>query len=433
LTLQTELAQIEMVAIDGLSLMPRDIVPVVYTERDLAVVEHLLKENGQPLPVLVQQSTNRIFWGGDIWLKLRDSGATHIAAIIRDVDDREAARIAIRLRRASELAEWSQKELAEILAQMEDFETMGFDEGEFEALLAEVAPPVTTNDAPDPGESAGDILLAQLLEKWGVANGQLWQIPSKSIPGRSHRLLCGDSTNADDVRRLMAGQRATLFATDPPYLVNYDGLNHPGGKSRDWSETYHDWDGDEKGEQFYHAFIGVAIREAITDHAAWYCWHASARQAMLERVWKEHGVLLHQQIFWNKNRGVLTRSWYLWKHEPCFFGWIEGNKPTRIANDVPPTVWDADVPSSQQVGEVQVHPTSKPTVLFEIPMLQHVEPGGLCYEPFSGSGSQHVAGEKLGRIVFGLEKEPAYVAGILERLKGLGLEPKLVEVQPANS
>jgi len=58
-----------------------------------------------------------------------------------------------------------------------------------------------------------------------------------------------------------------------------------------------------------------------TDEAAWYCWHASRKQALLESVWEKHGAFVHQQIIWLKDRPILTRSWYMWQHEPCFFGW----------------------------------------------------------------------------------------------------------------
>ena len=106
-----------------------------------------------------------------------------------------------------------------------------------------------------------------------------------------HRLLCGDSTSETDVRRLMNGERAVLFATDPPYLVDYDGSNHP-TRNKDWSQSYgNTWDDSSQGAELYDGFIAAAVAEAITEDAAWYCWHASRRQAMLEACWEKAGRL----------------------------------------------------------------------------------------------------------------------------------------------
>jgi DNA modification methylase len=120
---------------------------------------------------------------------------------------------------------------------------------------------------------------------------------------------------------------------------------------------------------------------------------------MLEQVWRRYGAFVHQQIIWVKDRPVLTRSWYMWQHEPCFFGWRQGHKPPRVADDFASTVWQ--VPTIRP-GVSTDHPTMKPVELFTIPIRQHTEPGDLCYEPFSGSGSQHVAAEQEGRVCFGM-------------------------------
>ncbi len=281
--------------------------------------------------------------------------------------------------------------------------------------------------AEDPGADLDHA--EELQQQWGTARGQLWEIPSQTVPGRCHRLLCGDATEPADVTRLMGDERAILFATDPPYLVDYDGTNHPHkwnkpDGNKDWSATYHDWDDAAQGEGLYDGFVACAVEHAIRPDAAWYCWHASRKQALLEAVWERHGAFVHQQIIWAKDRPILTRSWYMWQHEPCFFGWVKGQKPPRVADDYPSTVWNLPtIPA----GEATDHPTSKPVELFAIPMRQHTRLGELCYEPFSGSGSQHVAGEQTGRLVYGLELQPVYVAVILERLAGMGLEPRLVE------
>jgi DNA modification methylase len=277
-----------------------------------------------------------------------------------------------------------------------DLDLTGFVQEELDQLLAPL----------DEGDGlAGEDVIPEPPVNPVSRTGDLWLLDE-------HRLLCGDSTKADDVIRLMNSEKAILFATDPPYLVDYDGTNHPskqGGpdKNKDWGASYGiTWDDSSQGPELYEGFIRQAIEHAVLPNAAWYCWHASRRQAMVEGVWEKFGAFVHQQIVWAKDRGILTRSYYLWQHEPCFFGWLKGNKPPRISDDYPSTVWTLP---TVKVGEKTEHPTSKPVEVFAIPMRQHTRPGEVCYEPFSGSGSQIIAGATTGRRVYAIEISPQYV------------------------
>ena len=340
-----------------------------------------------------------------------------------DLTDAQEAEILATLDPITALAVYDKEQLDALLHEGQS------GEAGVQAMLAELAKDSglyqEPKEAPEPQVDRAE----ELRAKWDTARGQLWEIPSLSVSGRCHRLLCGDSTSAEDVTRLMNGERARLFATDPPYLVGYTGTNHPHkwnepDSNKDWSDSYHDWDDASQGEELYDGFVATAVQHAVTEDAAWYCWHASRNQAMLERVWERYGAFVHQQIIWVKDRPILTRSWYMWQHEPCFFGWVKGQKPPRTSEDYPASVWTfPTVPA----GERTDHPTSKPVELFAIPMAQHTRLGEVCYEPFSGSGSQQVAGEQNGRLVYGLELQPQFVAVILERLAGMGLEPRLVE------
>jgi len=267
--------------------------------------------------------------------------------------------------------------------------------------------------------------------------GDLWYL------GR-HRLLCGDSTKPADVARLMGDERAVLFDTDPPYLVGYKGTSHPTTQSnrgsnanKDWSGRYREQGGREADRDFYLAFIRAAVQCAIAPNAAWYCWHAIWHHSMLEAVWQECGAFIHQQIIWFKSRPVLTYSTYKWQHEPCAFGWMKGQEPAFFMwahdsclmgwrrGDKPPTdvsagaqlstVWEI---SNAEV-ETKEHPTAKPNRLFAIPMEIHTQPGDICYEPFSGSGSQLIAAEQMGRRCYAIELEPVFVDLAVKRWETL--------------
>ena len=277
-------------------------------------------------------------------------------------------------------------ELQALLADDFDLSLLGFGDGEIDKLLAA---DVDGDEGGDGGGASAEEIPEPPINPASRA-GDLW------ILGE-HRLLCGDSTKNEDVRRLMNGERAALFATDPPYLVDYDG---------------NAWDDSSQGAELYDGFIATAVAEAINDNAAWYCWHASRRQAMVEACWEKAGAFVHQQIIWVKDRGVLTRSHYLWKHEPCFFGWMKGKRPPRVSDERLSSTWEI----ASLYGEDRPdHPTPKPLDCFGIPMRQHVVRGGLCYEPFCGSGTQIMAGEENDRRVFGMEISPAYVDVAVER------------------
>lgn len=254
----------------------------------------------------------------------------------------------------------------------------------------------------------------------------------------NHRILCGDSTSKADVAKLMDGKKATLFFTDPPYLVDYTGADRPGEVGKDWSDVF-----DEKsivdGEKFFTEVFTCAM-EAVEKDAAWYCWHASRRQNLIEKVWDKLGVFVHQQIVWVKPSPVLTYSVWPWQHEPCLVGWrkqatLPGPPPyaeqhevgsmgwqrgfqpyhngTRTSEEAT-SVWFADWEGKKRSTD-GIHPTQKPLKLFENAIKKHTVPGDILYEPFSGSGSQIVAAEQLGRHCYAMEIEPTFVDSAIAR------------------
>ncbi len=144
----------------------------------------------------------------------------------------------------------------------------------------------------------------------------------------------------------------------------------------------------------------------VVEDAAIYQWHASRRQSLVERAWEMNGILVHQTLVWVKPRPVLTRSMYMWRSEPCYFGWRQGNMPSKDRR--PPhnatNVWEIN-----QDGERHPHPTVKPLQVFEWPLQYHTKPGEIALEAFSGSGTQIIAAEKLRRRCYAMELSPAFV------------------------
>ncbi|MBO6805904.1 MAG: site-specific DNA-methyltransferase [Thalassospira sp.] len=373
-------------------------------EDQVAKIAASMAEFGWTVPVLVAEDGEVIAGHGRI-LAAAQLGLTEAPVIVLG-HLTEAQRRAYRIadNKLTEMGGWDEAllsaELQDLLAEEFDLSLVGIADGELDRLLAE-----TGADDGAAGGGQPPVVVPEPPRNPASRSGDLWRL-------EEHRLLCGDSTNAGDVRRLMNGERAVLFATDPPYLVDYDGSNHP-TRNKDRSASYGTtWDDSSQGAELYDGFIAAAVAEAITENAAWYCWHASRRQAMLEACWEKAGAFVHQQIIWVKDRGVLTRSHYLWKHEPCFMGWIKGKRPPKVADETLPSTWE--MPSFGK-DERPDHPTPKPLDAFGIPMRQHVERGGLCYEPFSGSGSQIMAGEANGRRVYAMEISPAYVDVAVER------------------
>ena len=234
-----------------------------------------------------------------------------------------------------------------------------------------------------------------------------------------HRLLCGDSTEAATVERLMASERAVAMFTDPPYLVNYDGGNHPqtwGADGRTISskdKTKH-WDAYRDHDQavgFYCDFLAAALAGALCPSPAIYQWFGMMRMPLVAEAWVANNIKLHQVVIWRKSRPVLGRCWFMWNYEPCAVGWIEGRQP--VAQRRPPAnapaVWEVDQKEGVEAGLGAVHPTIKPVELIRRPIRWHTKPGELLYEPFSGSGTAIIAAEQLGRRCYALELSPAFV------------------------
>jgi DNA modification methylase len=215
-----------------------------------------------------------------------------------------------------------------------------------------------------------------------------------------HRLVCGDSTDADTVAKALNGIVPHLMVTDPPYGVDY----HPA-----WRKRVRRGDG---------SFVGaLATGEVLNDdradwQEAWalfpgdvaYVWCASLHNDVVIRSLEAVGLLRRSQVIWDKGRLVIGRGDYHWQHEPCWYVVRKGKTGHWAGDRKQTTVWQIPHMKSE-TG----HGTQKPVDCMRRPIENNSSPGQAIYEPFSGSGTTIIAAEMNGRTCHAIELDPAYV------------------------
>ena len=244
-----------------------------------------------------------------------------------------------------------------------------------------------------------DVDLDDLLEKEPrIKRGEVWQI------GR-HRLMCGDSTKTEDVKKLMDGKEADALITDPPYGVSYVGA------TEDAMTIEND---DLSGEEFIE-FLEKALSAAdsvMKPGAAFYVWHSDSKGYEFRDAVKRVGWTVRQCLVWVKNTMVLGRQDYQWRHEPCLYGWKDGAPHVWNSDRTQTTVLEYDKP--QRNG---IHPTMKPVPLFEYQVRNSTHKDAIVLDLFAGSGTLGVACEHSGRIAYMMEFDPKYAEAAISRLE----------------
>lgn len=357
-------------------------------------------------PVVWNRRTGHVVGGHQRLKALAAQGVQETDVVVVDLPEVEEKALNLSLNSSAISGEFTADALAlidEVAAALPDMASALLFSDLRDSVEDMFPPPVTPLDddaAPEPPENP--------ISK----PGDLW------ILGE-HRILCGDSTKPDDVARLMDGKQASLLATDPPYLVDYKGGNHPQSHANRPEVREKHWDDyvdPETGIAFFRDYLVAALAHC-EEGIAVYQWCASKRWALVEAAWEAAGLLAHQQLIWVKDRPVLGRCSFMYQHEPCLFGWVKTKMPRRKPPSNTPTVWHI----SQKGEQDGIHPTQKPLEVFAQPIRWHTKEGEICLEPFSGSGTQIIAAERLGRRCFAMELSPAFVDVAVtrwERLSG---------------
>lgn len=222
-----------------------------------------------------------------------------------------------------------------------------------------------------------------------------------------HRLLCGDSTNLDDLSKLMEGEQADLLLTDPPYNVAYQ------GGTEEKLTIQNDNMADEEFRQFLRDVYSAAD-SVMKRGASFYIWHADSEGYNFRGAARDVGWPVKQCLIWMKSALVLGRQDFQWRHEPCLYGWKLGDSHNWYGDRKQTTILEFDKPSRN--GE---HPTMKPVPLFAYQMEMSSKEGDVVLDLFGGSGTTAIAAEQLGRKAYLMELDPRYCDVIVNRWEAL--------------
>src|ERR1700692_1465597 len=343
-----------------------------------------IREFGFKIPCLVRSDGEVI----DRHLRLKSArklGITDIPVILCDEwTPAQVKAFRLLVNRSATWAEWDEELLALELLDLKtsdyDLSLTGFDSKEIDDYLG--------NDTPD--EEAVPPLPVHPVT--GV--GDLWLCGS-------HRVLCGDATDATVVSRLLGERKPLLMVTDPPYGIELDsewrdraGLNGRGSaepsylKNRTKGHRETSISGDTRAD-WSEAFALVPSLQVA------YVWHASKFTCEVLAGLLRIGFLHHQQIIWDKGRAVLTRTHYWFRHEPCWYVRMK-NAPWFGKAGKNSTIWDSPSPKFIMGGSKEAkfeHPTQKPLELMRKAIANHTIRGEAVYDPFLGSGTALIAAE----------------------------------------
>lgn len=304
--------------------------------------------------------------------------------------------------KTGELADWDVELLYGELDELTGFDmTMfGFEDIDF-----------SLDDFEEVEKEEGEEVDINQEEKPKVEYGDIYQL------GR-HRLMCGDSTSAEDMAQLIDGAVIDLYVTDPPYNVAYQ------GGTDEAMTIMNDSMDDVSFRQFLRDAFAVANNH-LKPGGSFYIWHAGLEGLNFMLAVKETGWLLKQIIIWVKNTIALGRQDYQWKHEPCLYGWKDGASHYFVDNRSLATVIEEDEENLKEMTKSELisyiktmqdtSPTMKPLKLIARCVLNSSKKGDKILDSFNGGGSTLMVCERSERICYAMELDPVYVERTIKR------------------
>jgi DNA modification methylase len=375
---------------------PRWIAPERLEDLKRALIDEPEMLWGRPLLAL---SDGTVFCGNQRLRAASELGWESIPTLFVNLDRQRAKLWALRDNNA--WGEWDEPALAEILAELAaggvDLALTGFEHKDIDRLLAGFTSELDPDELPPLPIGPPD-----------SKPGEIYELGP-------HRLLCGDATDPEQLAALMAGQRAELLLTDPPYGVSYSGKTRRALTIRN----------DDQAGLAALLRTGFAAADAVLNPSARFYVFAPAGPAGTEfrLALGEVGWQLHQSLVWAKDAIVLGHSDYHYSHEDVLYGWTPGpGRPGRgrhrgtrwFGDNAQASVLYADRPKRSAE-----HPTAKPVGLLEVLLRNSSRRGDLVLDSFAGSGSTLIAAERLGRRCFAVEIDAAYCDVVRRRYEGL--------------
>ena len=386
-------AKVEMWAVENL-------VPYVRNARQhppeqIDQIAASMERFGFTIPMLVAEDGTVIAGHGRLMAAAQLGLAEVPVMVARGWSEEDRRLYTLADNRLAEIAEWDPEMLRIELGELredfgiEDMGLIGFSADDLAEILPDALLEIT-GGLTDPDD------VPEVPEAPVTRPGDVWLLGK-------HRLLCGDSTVATDVEKVLGGVTPLLMCTDPPYGVEYDPSwrNQAGAaKTRrtgkvlnddraDWRETWSLFPGD------------VA-----------YVWHGALHAREVIESLEVCGFTLRSQIIWAKERLVLSRGDYHWQHEPCAYAVKKSGKGHWAGDRKQTTLWQI---ASKDQDATTTHGTQKPVECMRRPILNNSSPGQAVYEPFMGSGTTLIAAQTTGRVCLGIELNPAYVDVAVQR------------------
>ena len=224
----------------------------------------------------------------------------------------------------------------------------------------------------------------------------------------SHKLICGDSTKAEDYKLLFKDNLADMIFTDPPYNVDYSGR----GKN-DLGKIIND-NMDENKFVLFLDDVFKLMSDNLKPLSILYVCHPDSHskpkiafEIAFDKYFKKSSTLI-----WNKGNAGMGWQDYRSQHEPILYGWKEGKGKHNFYGDRTKTsIWNIKRDNTTEYK----HPTQKPVELVKEAILNSSKEKDIIFDPFSGSGSTLIACEKLNRICYGIELDTKFVDVIIQR------------------